>query len=227
MDFPLLIRAVMIDLDGTLLDTAPDLAFAANRMRGELGLPALPQETLRDFVGNGIPRFVKRALTGKRDAEPDEELYRRALPHFESYYLANLTAESRPYPGVIEGLRELRGGGFRLACVTNKAQAFTLPLLRDTGLLGYFDLVVSGDTVLRKKPDPLPLLYACERFGVNPDEMLVIGDSANDTVAARAAGCPVFCVPYGYHAPTPIDKLDCDALISTLSDAARYVRHAP
>lgn len=217
-------RAVLVDLDGTLLDTAPDLARAANRMRADLGLAPLPVERLRDFVGNGIPRFVKRALTDAPDSEPDDALFDRALPRFEHHYGADLATESRPYPGVEDGLRALRGAGFRLGCVTNKAQAFTLPLLRETGLLAFFELVVSGDTVARKKPDPMPLLYACEHLGVAPAEMVLIGDSANDTRAARAAGCPVLCVPYGYRGGLPVDKLDCDGIISGLDEAVRWLR---
>lgn len=179
---------------------------------------------MRSYVGNGINRFVKRVLTGQVEAEPQPQLYERALALFEKHYAAVLSRESRPYPGVMEGLESLRRAGFRLACVTNKADSFTRPLLRDTGLLDYFDLVLSGDSLPRKKPDPLPLLHACEHFGVKPDEMLLIGDSANDTRAARAAGCHVFCVSYGYNNIEDLRELGADAVVSSIVEAAEMIR---
>ena len=113
--------------------------------------------------------------------------------------------------------------GLRLACITNKAAQFTHPLLKDTGLFDYFELILSGDTLPKRKPDPMPLLHACEQFGVQPSELLLIGDSLNDTQAARAAGCPVFCVPYGYNRGRPISELDLDAVTPTLLDASKLV----
>lgn len=222
--FPLPIKAVMIDLDGTLLDTAPDLATAANMMLKELGKAELPLETIQSYIGKGIEKLVKRSLTGNLDGEPDADLLRRAMPLYERSYEKTLYVDTRPYPGVHEGLDALREGGFRLACVTNKAEAFTLPLLRAAELLDYFDIVVSGDSLPKKKPDPMPLLHACERFEIKPHEMLLLGDSLNDAQAARAAGCHVFCVPYGYNEGRDVHELDCDAIVSTLYEATRLIQ---
>ena len=222
--FPLLIKAVMIDLDGTLLDTASDLAAAANMMLRELGRAELPLETIQSYIGKGIQKLVKRSLTGSLDDEPDAELFDKAMPIYERDYAKTLCVNTRPYPGVIEGLNALREAGFRLACVTNKAEAFTLPLLRATGLFDYFDIVLSGDSLPKKKPDPMPLLHACTHFNILPHEMLLIGDSLNDAEAARAAGCHVFCVPYGYNEGRDVRELDCDAIVTSVYDATKLIQ---
>lgn len=222
--FPLLVKAVMIDLDGTLLDTAGDLAAAANMMLRELNRPELPVEVIRSYIGKGVQRLVKRTLSGSLDGEPDPELFKRAMPVYERDYAKTLSDSTRPYPGVVDGLEAFKESGFRLACVTNKAEAFTLPLLQATGLVGYFEIVLSGDSLPRKKPDPLPLVHACNHFGIRTDEMLLIGDSLNDTQAARAAGSHVFCVPYGYNEGRDVHELDCDAIIPSLYQASKLIR---
>lgn len=223
MQFPLPIRAVMIDLDGTLIDTAPDLADAASAMLKDLGRPLLGQDEIKTYIGNGVSRLVKRCLTRDLHAEPDAELNARALALYQKHYGAHVSRKSQPFPGVIEGLQRFQHMGLKLACVTNKAEQFTQPLLHDTGLLSYFDIVVSGDSLPRRKPDPLPLLHAAQVFGIEPAEMLLIGDSLNDTQAARAAGCPVFCVPYGYNRGRPVDELDLDAVVPSLVAAAEMI----
>jgi phosphoglycolate phosphatase len=221
MEFPIKIKAVVIDLDGTLLDTAPDLAHAAELMMAELGLPAVPLDTIKTYIGNGVSRLAKRVLSGSMDAEPDAELFARAYPIYLKHYGAHVSLHSRPFPGVVAGLDAFKAMGVHVACITNKAEAFTVPLLRDTGLLDYFELVLSGDTLPKRKPDPLPLLHACQHFGIEPHELLLIGDSLNDTQAARAAGSPVFCVPYGYNRGRPVAELDLDAVVPSLFDAAK------
>ncbi|MEW6314408.1 MAG: phosphoglycolate phosphatase [Pseudomonadota bacterium] len=221
--FPLPVKAVMIDLDGTLLDTAGDLAEAANRMLQDLGLAQCEPATVRGYIGNGVERLVKRCLTGDWQAEPDAALLARAMPIFREHYDATLTLTTRPYPGVMEGLKALRDMGVPLAVITNKAERFTLPLLKQLGLSGYFGLVLSGDSLPKKKPDPLPLTHACRHFGIAPAEMLLIGDSENDTQAARAAGCPVFCVPYGYNGGRDVAKLKPDAVVTDLLEASRLI----
>lgn len=224
MEFPLPVKAVMIDLDGTLLDTARDLATAANMMLRELGRTQLPLETIQSYIGKGVEKLVKRSLTGSIDGEPDAELLGRAMPIYEREYARALCNDTQAYPGVLEGLNALRESGFGLACVTNKAEVFTLPLLRATGLLGFFDIVVSGDSLPKKKPDPMPLLHACKHFGIQPREMLLIGDSLNDAQAARAADCHIFCVPYGYNEGRDVYELDCDAVVSSIYEATRLIR---
>ncbi|AKH37021.1 MULTISPECIES: phosphoglycolate phosphatase [Nitrosomonas] len=224
IQFPLQIKAVVIDLDGTLLDTAMDLASAANKMLTELGKPELPVATIQSFIGKGIQRLVKRSLTNSLDEEPDPELFNKALPIYQRNYHENLYTHTRPFPEVVEGLDTLKKDGFRLACITNKAEAFTLPLLRATNLLHYFEMVLSGDTLPKKKPDPLPLLHACNHFQIKPYELLLIGDSLNDAMAARAAGCHIFCVPYGYNEGRGVNELNCDAVVSSLLEATKLIK---
>ncbi len=222
-NLPLPIKAVVIDLDGTLLDTAPDLAHAAELMMVELGRSCPSQDTIATYIGNGVSRLVKRVLTGEMDAEPDAALFEKAIAAYQKHYGANVSRESRPFPGVVDGLEAFKAMGLHVACITNKAAQFTHPLLKDTGLFDYFELILSGDTLPRRKPDPLPLLHACEVFKVKPVELLLIGDSLNDTQAARAAGSPVFCVHYGYNRGRPVAELDLDAVVPSLADAAKMV----
>lgn len=223
LSFPLAVNVVVIDLDGTLLHTAPDLAEAGNRMMAEMQLPPVPEETVRTYIGNGVSRLIKRILTGSMDGEPDAALFARAQPIYEKHYSEVVSLHSRPFPDVVEGLESLKKTGYRLACITNKAEKFTVPLLKDTGLFDYFELILSGDSLPKRKPDPLPLLHACEKFGIAPDKMLLIGDSLNDTQAARAAGCHVFCVPYGYNRGRHVNELDLDAVVSSLLDATKLI----
>jgi len=226
VSFPLAVRAVTIDLDGTLLDTIPDLAAAANMMLAELGMPALDEAVVRTYVGKGIVNLVQRTLANDLEAAVEPALLERGLPIFERCYKEVNGRHTTIYPGVQEGLARLADAGFPLACVTNKSARFTLPLLDHVGLARYFQQVVSGDTLARKKPDPAPLLHAAEAFGIAPRDMLMIGDSLNDTQAARAAGCPVFCVTYGYNEGHDVRTLDTDAVVETLDEAARLVRKA-
>ena len=213
----------MIDLDGTMLDTVADLAVAVNLMLKELGQSPLREEQVRNFVGKGIPNLVKRALARDMNAEPDAALFETALPLYLDCYERANGKHTVVYPGVREGLDALRRMGFPLACVTNKSERFTLPLLRQMRLADYFAVVVAGDTLPKKKPDPLPLIHVCERLAIAPRDMLMIGDSLNDTIAARAAGCPVFCVPYGYNEGMAVRDLDVDAIVETLLEATKLI----
>ena len=221
--FPLPISAIVIDLDGTLLHTAPELAEAANRMLRDMGRPAVSQDLLMSYIGNGISWLVKRALTGDMHAEPDAALYDKALPVFEKHY-TELLLQSKPFAGVAQGLDAMKAAGFKLGCITNKVARYTEPLLKGIGLAHYFDIVLSGDTLPEKKPHPLPLLHSAKFFGVPVEKLLLIGDSLNDAVAARAAGCPVFCVPYGYNHGEPVDGLDLDAVIADLPAALKLIK---
>ncbi|MEK7785397.1 MAG: phosphoglycolate phosphatase [Chloroflexota bacterium] len=216
--FPLGISAIVIDLDGTLLHTAPELCDAANRMLRDMEYPPAPQELLSSYIGNGISWLVKRALTGEMHATPDAALYNHALPIFEKHY-TELLLQSEVFDGVMDGLNAMQAAGFRLGCITNKVERYTLPLLDGIGLASYFEIVLAGDTLPEKKPHPMPLLHAAKFFNVPIEQLLLIGDSLNDTVAARAAGCPVFCVPYGYNHGEPVETLDLDAVIADLPAA--------
>jgi phosphoglycolate phosphatase len=222
---PVSVKAILIDLDGTLLDTAPQLAEAANRMLREIDYAPVSQELLASYIGNGISWLVKRALTGDMHATPDAALYDHALPIFEKHY-KDLLLESRAFNGVMEGLDAMKAAGFRLGCITNKLECFTTPLLAGLGLASYFELVLSGDSLPEKKPHPLPLLHAARFFGVPVEQLLLIGDSLNDTLAARAARCAVFCVPYGYNHGEPVETLDQDAVINALTDVMPLVKLA-
>jgi phosphoglycolate phosphatase len=217
------VEAVALDLDGTLLDTLPDIAEAANRMLDDLGRPRADLATVRGYIGDGIPRLTKRLLTGQRNAEPDPALVRRALPLFEQHYRNTFAQTTRPYPGVVEGLERMRAAGLRLACVTNKAIGFSDPLLEATGLRGYLELVIGGDSLPAKKPEPGPLLHVAAHFALAIDRLLMVGDSDNDSRAGRAAGCPVVLVSYGYTGGRDVRELDADAIVGDLIEASSLI----
>ncbi|WP_090659233.1 phosphoglycolate phosphatase [Nitrosomonas marina] len=223
LHFPLPVKVVMIDLDGTLLDTAEDLALAANLMLRELGRPEHSVATIKSYIGKGIQRLVKRALTGDLNAEPEPQLLEVALPIYKKHYAENVHVHTKPFPGVKEGVELLRKAGFRLACITNKSESFTLPLLRATGFHDYFEIILSGDSLPKRKPDPMPLTHICKYFNVQPHEAVLMGDSLNDATAARAAGCHVFCVPYGYNEGRDVRELDCDAIVPSLVEASQLI----
>ena len=217
------VRAVLIDLDGTLADTAGDLAAAANRMLAELGLPQRTVDEVATYVGKGIARLVERCLTGDLERKADPALLQRALAAFAPAYDEESGRHSRLYAGAASGLEAMAAQGLLLACVTNKAQRFTLALLERFGVAHRFHAVVCGDMVAHGKPDPLPYLHACAKLEVLPSEALVVGDSANDVAAARAAGMRVVCVPYGYNEGRPVASLQADAVIPDLVAAANYL----
>jgi phosphoglycolate phosphatase len=168
---------------------------------------------------------VKRTLAASLESEPDAQLLERALLLYGKHYAKVMLNQTHPFAGVVEGLQAMRAKSLRLACVTNKAERFTRPLLGATGLLDFFELLVCGDNLPKKKPDPLPLRHACAHFGVEPREVLLIGDSLLDTQAARSAGCHIFCVPYGYNQGRDVRELDCDAIVATLRDAAKMLQN--
>ena len=212
------VRAVIIDLDGTLIDTAPDLARAVNYMLVELGMTPYPEPRISSWIGNGAARLVQRALTGSRDGSPDAALYERGHQLFHDHYLAGVCEHSQPYPDVVEALKELRRRGFGLACVTNKPERFTRPLLEELELLEYFDHVVAGDTLAAKKPNPLPLEHVCRQYLIEPRQAVVVGDSVVDIEAAQAAGMPVICVSYGYNQGADLTKYQPDAIIDSFRE---------
>ena len=219
---PIRVKAVVVDLDGTMLDTIGDLANAANATRIELDFAPLDPEFIKTFVGKGIVNLVSRTLTDGRGGLEQAALD-QGVAVFERHYALCLAETTRAYPGVEQGLRALREKGLRLGCITNKAARFTHPLLEQTGLADYFEIVLAGDTLARKKPDPLPLLHAAEFFKVQPHELLLIGDSVNDVQAAHAAGSPVFVVPYGYNEGQDIRTQNYEALIAGLDEAANLI----
>jgi len=207
---------ILIDVDGTLVDSVPDLSYCVDEMMKALGRPPHGDARVRDWVGNGVERLVRRALIGQLDGEPDEADFQRAYPIFLDLYAENTSKRSSLYPGIREGLDYLKGAGYRLGCVTNKAAQFTEPLLQDLGVYPYFEIVVSGDSLPKRKPDPMPLLHAAEFFAVAPRDALMVGDSVSDVKAARAAGFQIVCMSYGYNHGADIRDAHPDAVIDRL-----------
>jgi len=208
---------ILIDVDGTLVDSVPDLAFCVDEMMRKMGREPWGETRVRDWVGNGVERLVRRALVGQLDGEPDETEFEKAYPVFLELYADNTSKRSLLYPGVLEGLDYLKAAGYALGCVTNKAEQFTVPLLRDLGIYEYFSIVISGDTLEHKKPHPAPLLHAAEFFKVGPGQSLMVGDSISDVKAARAAGFQIACLPYGYNHGEDIRVAEPDVIIETLA----------
>lgn len=213
----------MIDLDGTLLDTIQGLTLAINLMLIWLDYPPLQKGRIAQFVGKGVFNLVRLALTDAHGGTPDEALFERAMPLFMNFYDQTYAERTQPYVGVIEGLEALRTLELPLACVTNTITRFTMPLLKQHGLEQYFGEVISGDTLPKKKPDPLPLTHTAMTLGFAIRDVLMIGDSLNDVEAARSAGCPVFCVDYGYNEGLDIHAFDVDAMVGSLLEASKLI----
>lgn len=216
--------AVIIDLDGTMVDTLGDFAEALNRMLCDLELPPIAAQHIERMVGKGSEHLLRSVLNhvlehmGKAPTAIEiEALYAHAWPSYQRHYLAINGHYARVYPGVEAGLQALRHAGLRLACLTNKPTSFALPLLRAKGLEGYFEQVFGGDSFDKKKPDPLPLLKTCEALQTAPARTLMVGDSSNDAQAARAAGCPVVLVTYGYNHGQPATDVDADGWVESLA----------
>jgi len=207
---------VLIDVDGTLVDSVPDLAYCVNEMMTRLSMPVHAESRVREWVGNGVERLVRRALIGQLEGEPDDALFQQAYPIFLDLYAENTSERSVLYPGVKEGLAYLKAAGYKLGCVTNKVAQFTLPLLKDLGIHDDFAIVVSGDTLPVKKPDPGPLLHVADYFHVSPDRSTMIGDSVSDVKAARAAGFQIICMSYGYNHGVDIREANPDAVIDSM-----------
>lgn len=217
--------AAIVDLDGTMVDTLGDFAEAIRLMLAEMQLPPIEAARIEPMVGKGsehLLRSVLKHVLAPADPSPDamkiEALYPAAWDAYQRHYLQINGQHSAVYPGVVRGLQALRGAGLRVACLTNKPGDFARPLLRAKGLDGFFDQVFGSDAFERKKPDPLPLLKTCEALGTAPSRTLMIGDSSNDAQAARAAGCPVVLVTYGYNHGRPVREVDADGFIDSLAD---------
>jgi phosphoglycolate phosphatase len=205
--------AAIIDLDGTLVDTVGDFDAALNAMLRDLSLPGVDRAFIEHTVGKGSEHLIRSTLAQVGGAS---SAYEAAWARYQHHYLAINGEHSAVYPGVEAGLARLKAHGLRLACLTNKPTAFARPLLQRKGLLGFFDVVFGGDAFERKKPDPLPLRKTCEALGTVPSRTLMVGDSSNDAKAARAAGCPVLLVSYGYNHGQPVQAVDADGVLARL-----------
>lgn len=217
------IEAVLFDLDGTLLHTSPDLSVAANAALLECGLPAIAPERVESFVGGGIDLLVARCLRHLDRPDAGDLFERLRKAYFHHYERVNGDHASF-YAGVREGLGAFAAAGLKLGVCTNKSARFALPLLERFDLTRHFGVIVGGDTAARKKPHPDPFLWACGAWSLAPARVLMIGDSDNDALGARAAGCPVWLVPYGYHGDEPVRNIDCDGIVSNLFEAATLLR---
>jgi phosphoglycolate phosphatase len=207
---------IVFDLDGTLVDSAPDLAYSIDAMLASLGLPPRGLDQVRRFLGNGAERLVKRALTGEMWQEPDPALYEAALARFLNLYNELNGNHTSVYPGVYEALRRLHAAGIPLCVLTNKKRLFTEPLLKAKMLEGFFGFCVCGDDLATQKPDPGPLLHAMRRLGVSAPATWMVGDSATDVATARAAGVKILAVNYGYNHGRDIREAKPDGIIDSL-----------
>jgi phosphoglycolate phosphatase len=214
------LQAAIVDLDGTMVDTLGDFVVALNRMLDELGLPGIERAAIARLVGKGSEHLI-RAVLDQVGAGPQR--YQPAWQSYQRHYLAINGQYASVYPGVPEGLQALRDAGLRLACLTNKPTNFARPLLHAKGLAGFFDVVFGGDAFERKKPDPLPLIKTCEALHASPASTLAIGDSSNDAQAARAAGCPVLLVTYGYNHGEPVRAVAADGFLDSLGDVRGWL----
>jgi phosphoglycolate phosphatase len=217
---------ILIDVDGTLVDSVPDLAYCVDRMMEKLGREPRGERRVRDWVGNGVERLVRRALTGTLEGEPDDADFESAYPVFMELYAENTSKRSFLYQGVREGLDQIKAAGYKMGCVTNKAAQFTEPLLKDLGVADDFSIIISGDTLPKKKPDPAPLLHAAEFFGCDPAKSMMIGDSVSDVAAARAAGFQIICMSYGYNHGVDIREANPDAVVDSMLEIPSLLEQA-
>lgn len=211
------LQAAIVDLDGTMVDTLGDFVAVLDRTLAGLGLSAVDRAFVERSIGKGSEHLIRETL---RHSGADPALYDEAWAAYQAHYRQLNGRHAAVYAGVPEGLRAWRDAGLRLVCLTNKPTDFARTLLRDKGLAGHFEAVFGGDAFERKKPDPLPLLKCCEALGTAPSRTLMVGDSSNDARAARAAGCPVVLVTYGYNHGEPVRAVDADGFIDRL-DALR------
>jgi phosphoglycolate phosphatase len=217
------LRAAIIDLDGTMLDTVDDFTAALNGMLATMRQSAIHRDEVINYIGKGSEKLIHDVLAARLPADAAQQAFDGACADYQEEYAKVNGLYATVYPDVEAGLVALRDMGLKLACVTNKPERFARALLERHGLIGYFDAVYGGDSLPRKKPDPLPMLTACATLGVTPAETVAIGDSENDLIAARAAGLASLTVPYGYNHGKPVQGLATDAIVRSILEAARLI----
>lgn len=218
-------KMVLIDVDGTLVDSVPDLAWCVDEMLKRIDMEPHGEDVVRNWVGNGVIRLVERALTNNLDGYPEQALFDKAMPIFDELYSVYHSDRSTLYPGVKEGLEYLHSiEGLKIGCVTNKAERFTIPILKNLGIHDDFEIIVCGDTLEKKKPDPMPLLHSAEALGVKSEESLMLGDSKSDVKAARAAGFSIICMSYGYNHGEDIRIYEPDAVIDSMTELTQLIK---
>jgi phosphoglycolate phosphatase len=215
---------IMIDVDGTLVDSVPDLSWCLDETLKQVGLSPRGEAAARNWVGNGVIRLVERGIANDLDAPHDEALFDKAMPIFKHLYADNTSKRSVLYPGVREGIDYLKTTGIKLGCITNKDEQFTHPILKDLGLWDDFEIVISGDTLEKKKPDPLPLLHGAKELAADPKKSLMLGDSMSDVKAARAAGFEIICMSYGYNHGVDIRESEPDAVIDSMAELKQMIK---
>jgi phosphoglycolate phosphatase len=215
---------IMIDVDGTLVDSVPDLSWCLDETLKQVGLPPRGETAARNWVGNGVIRIVERGIANDLDAPHDEEIFEKAMPIFRDLYAENTSKRSTLYPGVREGMDYLQTLGIKIGCITNKDAQFTHPILKDLGLWDDFEIVISGDTLEKKKPDPLPLFHGAKELGADPKKSLMLGDSTSDVKAARAAGFDIICMSYGYNHGVDIRDSNPDAVIDSFVELKEMIK---
>lgn len=216
-------KLVLFDLDGTLIDTAPDLAHSMDLVMRELHLPTQGLKKVRRFIGHGVRRLVEDIVSTELEGKPAKATLDKALGAFNEHYREQLVQKSSLYPGVPECLQTLRSRGVKLACVTNKPKAFTEPLLEHFLIDGHFDLVLSGDSLQKKKPDPFPLVHACQRLAVEVADSIMVGDSSNDILAARNAGMRCMYMSYGYSDTESVRALEPDVVLDSFAEVMDHL----
>lgn len=219
------VRGALFDLDGTLVDTGPDIAAAINRMLADMGRPMQPAARVLEWVGDGAPRLVQRALAGGLDGEPPAEDCSRGLARFQKHYANDICVDSRPYPNVREALVRLRGAGLPLGCVTNKPERLSRLLLDAFDMLPWFEVIVGGDTLEHRKPRPEPIQHAGRRLHLRPADMVYVGDSLTDCHAAAAAGVRMVAVSYGYNRGADLTHAACAAIIADFGELPDILEH--
>ena len=215
----------IFDLDGTLIDSVPDLTTSLNCMANRLGIDGYSEDLVRSWVGNGASILVKRALLRSKDISTtlDEEYFKEALNIFFECYEANLCKETKLFDGVVETLEELKDRDLILSIVTNKPSKFTTPIIKELEIDKYFDVVIGGDDLKVKKPEPEPLLEAIKRVDSSIDESVMVGDSKNDILAAKACGMDSVGVSYGYNYDVPISEYAPNVVVDNIKDIIEYL----
>jgi phosphoglycolate phosphatase len=221
---PLAFDAVLLDLDGTLMDTIPDFTVAVNAMLSELKFAAISQAEIATYIGKGSDNLIRRVLTSVQGGQPPtDELFKQAKVSYTANYHRINGDQAIIFDGVRPGLERLQAMGLRMAVVTNKNTEFAVPLLERTGLAKYMQAIVCGDTLAERKPHPAPMLHACNLLKSSPSRTVAVGDSVNDALSARAAGCTFLAVPYGYNEGNSVHSLDVDAIVESIEHAAHWV----
>ncbi|CAG4917648.1 phosphoglycolate phosphatase [Paraburkholderia saeva] len=217
------IEAAIIDLDGTMIDTADDFTAGLNGMLAQLDAAETSREEVVEYVGKGSEHLIRSVLAPRFEAGHAQDRFDEALAIYQEEYSRINGTHTRLYPDVEAGLKAMRDAGLKLACVTNKPRRFAVQLLTQYGLIGYFSVVIGGDTLAKKKPDPLPMITACAEMQVAPQAAVAIGDSENDAMAGRAAGLATLTVPYGYNHGQSVQTIKSDGIVASLLEAAKAI----